>query len=48
MATRPLLGFVVFLVSLRLHNTRFLLPKVPDVVHPPIPDEGKKSCVSKE
>lgn len=36
-----LLSLLLLLLNVRCYWFRFILPKVPDVLHPPVPDEGK-------
>ena len=32
--------FVVMVFLMQEKNARYILPTVPDVVHPPVPDDG--------
>lgn len=36
-----LLSVFLFLIIIKGRYFRFILPKVPDVLHPPVPDDGK-------
>lgn len=34
-------SFIIFFLAIKGRVLRFVLPEVPEVMHPPIPDDGK-------